>query len=31
VAAGYDFSGHGTVVDVAGGRGSLLAAILRAH
>jgi hypothetical protein len=31
VAAGYDFSGFGTVVDVAGGRGSLLAAILRTH
>lgn len=31
VAAGYDFSGFQSVVDVAGGRGSLLAAILRAH
>jgi hypothetical protein len=31
VAAGYDFSGTRTVVDVGGGRGILLAAILRAH
>jgi hypothetical protein len=31
VAAGYDFSDLRTVVDVGGGRGILLAAILRAH
>jgi hypothetical protein len=31
VATGYDFSGLEIVVDVAGGRGSLLAAILRAN
>ena len=31
VAAGYDFSGLRTVVDVGGGRGVLLAAILRSH
>lgn len=31
VAAGYDFSGISTVVDVGGGRGTLLAAILRGH
>src|SRR5215469_13478691 len=31
VAAGYDFSGIRTVVDVGGGRGNLLAAILRGH
>ena len=31
IADGYDFSGLGTVVDVAGGHGSLLAAILRAN
>jgi hypothetical protein len=31
VAADYDFSRFGTVVDVGGGRGSFLAAILRAH
>jgi len=31
VAVGYDFSGIRTVVDVGGGRGILLAAILRAH
>jgi hypothetical protein len=29
--SGYDFSGIGTLVDVGGGRGELLAAILRAH
>jgi SAM-dependent methyltransferase len=31
VAAGHDFSGMRTVVDVGGGTGTLLAAILRAH
>jgi hypothetical protein len=31
VAAGHDFSGLRTVVDVGGGQGTLLAAILRAH
>jgi SAM-dependent methyltransferase len=31
VAAGHDFSGLRTVVDVGGGTGTLLAAILRAH
>ncbi len=31
VASGYDFSGLKVAVDVAGGRGSLLAAILRAN
>jgi SAM-dependent methyltransferase len=31
VAAGYDFSEIRTVVDVGGGRGNLLAAILRGH
>jgi SAM-dependent methyltransferase len=31
VAAGHDFSGLRTVVDVGGGTGALLAAILRAH
>src|SRR5205085_921958 len=31
VVAGYDFSGFRTVVDIGGGRGSLLAAILAAH
>lgn len=31
IAAAYDFSAAGTVVDVAGGHGSLLAAVLRAH
>ncbi|MBA4064800.1 MAG: methyltransferase [Isosphaera sp.] len=31
VTAGYDFSGFGTVVDVGGGHGSLLLAILRAN
>jgi O-methyltransferase domain/Dimerisation domain len=31
VAAGYDFSDIRTVVDVGGGRGTLLAAILRSH
>jgi hypothetical protein len=31
LAGAYDFSGAGTVVDVAGGHGSLLAAVLRAH
>ena len=31
VAAGHDFSGLRTVADVGGGRGTLLAAILRAH
>lgn len=31
VAAAYDFSGCERIVDVAGGRGSLLAAILRAY
>jgi O-methyltransferase domain len=31
VAAGHDFSGVRTVVDVGGGKGTLLAAILRAH
>jgi SAM-dependent methyltransferase len=31
VAAAYDFSAAGTVVDVAGGHGSLLAAVLRAN
>jgi SAM-dependent methyltransferase len=31
VAAGHDFSGVRTVVDVGGGTGTLLAAILRAH
>lgn len=31
VVADYDFSGVETVVDVAGGRGEVLAAILRAH
>src|ERR1700743_3311432 len=30
VIAGYDFSRYGTIVDVAGGRGRLLAAILNA-
>src|SRR5919199_6717000 len=31
IASAYNFSGLGTVVDVGGGRGSLLAAILRAN
>jgi SAM-dependent methyltransferase len=31
VAAGHDFTGLRTVVDVGGGKGTLLAAILRAH
>jgi hypothetical protein len=31
VAAAYDFSAFGTLVDVGGGRGSLLAEILRRH
>jgi SAM-dependent methyltransferase len=31
VAAGHDYSGVRTVVDVGGGKGTLLAAILRAH
>lgn len=31
VAAAYDFSGGGTIVDVGGGYGQLLAAVLRAH
>jgi hypothetical protein len=31
VAAGHDFSGLRTVVDVGGGKGTLLAAILQAH
>jgi hypothetical protein len=31
VAGSYDFSGIGSVVDVGGGRGTLLAAILRRH
>jgi hypothetical protein len=31
VVAAYDFSGGGTVVDVGGGHGTLLAAILAAH
>jgi SAM-dependent methyltransferase len=31
VVAAYDFSGAGTVVDVGGGHGSLLAAVLQAH
>lgn len=31
IASAYDFSGLGTVVDVGGGHGSLLAAILRAN
>ena len=31
VAAGYDFSGMRTVVDVGGGNGTLLAVILQAH
>jgi hypothetical protein len=31
VAAGYDFAGLGTVADIGGGQGILLAAILRAH
>jgi hypothetical protein len=31
VAAGYDFSPMRTVADIGGGRGTLLAAILRAH
>lgn len=31
VVDAYDFSGLGTIVDVGGGRGSLLAGILRAH
>jgi hypothetical protein len=31
VAAGHDFAGLRTVVDVGGGKGTLLAAILRAH
>lgn len=31
IAAGYDFSDIGTLMDVAGGRGSLLAAIMRAN
>ena len=31
VAAGYDFTGIRTVVDVGGGRGNLLAALLRGH
>ncbi|WP_328875790.1 acetylserotonin O-methyltransferase [Streptomyces sp. NBC_00287] len=31
VAAGYDFSGFPTVVDVGGGNGTLLAALLSAH
>ena len=31
VVAAYDFSGLGTIVDVGGGRGSLLAGILKSH
>ncbi len=31
VVAAYDFGAHPTVVDVAGGRGALLSAVLRAH
>jgi len=31
VVAGYDFTGVNTVVDVGGGRGELLAAVLKAH
>jgi hypothetical protein len=31
ILAGYDFSSFGTVVDIGGGDGSLLAAILKAH
>ncbi|PNW79766.1 hypothetical protein CHLRE_08g365800v5 [Chlamydomonas reinhardtii] len=31
VAAGYDFSRHGTVMDVGGGQGLLMAAILHTH
>src|SRR5215212_6381768 len=31
VVAAYDFAGIGTLVDVGGGHGSLLAAVLRAH
>jgi SAM-dependent methyltransferase len=31
ILAAYDFGGFGTVVDVGGGRGTLLAAILEAH
>jgi SAM-dependent methyltransferase len=31
VVAAYDFGAHGTVVDIAGGQGRLLAAILRAN
>src|SRR5579862_2221511 len=31
LAAGYDFAGLGTVADIGGGQGILLAAILRAH
>jgi hypothetical protein len=31
VATGYDFSGMRTVADIGGGKGTLLAAILRAH
>jgi orsellinic acid C2-O-methyltransferase len=31
VASGYDFSGVGTVADIGGGKGTLLAAILRAN
>jgi hypothetical protein len=31
VAAAYDFSGHSRVVDVGGGRGQLIAAILKAN
>ena len=31
VAAGYDFSGIRTIVDVGGGRGTLIAGLLKAH
>ena len=31
IASAYDFAAAGTVVDVGGGRGTLIAAILRAH
>ena len=31
VVAGYDFSGIGTLVDVAGGHGSLLSTILKSY
>jgi SAM-dependent methyltransferase len=31
IAAAYDFSGHSTVVDIGGGKGTLLAKLLSAH